>query len=368
MSSSPRHSDETGPSGAKDGARSARGSPHSLKNEAAPNPRPRRFPAPKDWNLWYVMIGVWAIVLLWQFWYQNTQVAPIPYSQFLAYQRDGQVTDLIVGSDQITGKLLEPEPGRPEQFRTVRVDPELADRLTKDGVEFKGVVENTWISRALGWVLPLAFFLMIWMYLQRRLGQGGGLGGGLMSVGKSRAKIYAEEEVQVSFEDVAGVDEAKEELKEVIGFLREPERYGRLGARLPKGILLVGPPGTGKTLLARAGRPPKRSETFVLSKRCPAPIIGKTPRPPLPSREHSACPPPRSWSASQASPACRTDRNWSRPSTACASSTIPKRPMARPRHGRWDATTRSIGLSEASRKTKASLRRSPIFRMSTMPI
>ena len=156
------------------------------------------------------------------------------------------------GSDQITGRIVEPEQGQPERFRTVRVDPELADRLAKDGLEFTGAVENTWLSRALAWVLPIAFILALWMFLQRRLGQAGGLGGGLMSVGKSKAKIYAEEDVKVSFEDVAGVDEAKEELKEIIGFLREPERYGRLGARLPKGILLVGPPGTGKTLLARA--------------------------------------------------------------------------------------------------------------------
>jgi cell division protease FtsH len=206
----------------------------------------------RGWNLWYVMLGAWMLIMLGQLWYESTQVASIPYSRFLEYQQEGRVSNLVVGSEQITGRIDAPEPGQPERFRTVRVDPELADRLTKDGLEFSGAVENTWLSRALSWVLPIAFILAIWMFLQRRLGQAGGLGGGLMSVGKSKAKIYAEEEVKVSFEDVAGVDEAKEELKEVIGFLREPGRYGRLGARLPKGILLVGPPGTGKTLLARA--------------------------------------------------------------------------------------------------------------------
>jgi cell division protease FtsH len=226
--------------------------PDGPKREASPGNRLRSRLVSRGWNLWYVMLGVWMLFLVGQFWYESTQVAAIPYSRFLEYQKEGRVSDLVVGSDQITGKIVKPEQGQPERFRTVRVDPELADRLAKDGLEFSGAVENTWLSRALAWVLPIAFILALWMFLQRRLGQAGGLGGGLMSVGKSKAKIYVEEDVKVSFEDVAGVDEAKEELKEIIGFLREPERYGRLGARLPKGILLVGPPGTGKTLLARA--------------------------------------------------------------------------------------------------------------------
>ncbi len=204
----------------------------------------------RGWKPWYVLMGGWMLLILGQSWYESTQVATIPYSRFLEYQQEGRASDLVIGSEQITGRIDAPEPGQPERFRTVRVDPELADRL--DGIEFTGAVENSWLSRAIAWVLPIGFILMFWMFLQRRLGQAGGLGAGLMSVGKSKAKIYAEEEVKVSFDDVAGVDEAKEELKEIIGFLREPERYGRLGARLPKGILLVGPPGTGKTLLARA--------------------------------------------------------------------------------------------------------------------
>jgi len=220
---------------------------------------------PRGWNPFYVTLAVWMLFLLGQHWYETTQVAPIPYSRFLQYQQEGRVSDLAVGSDQITGKIVDPEQGQPPGFRTARVDPELADRLAKDGLEFTGVMENTWLGGLLGWVLPIAFMMMMWMFLQRRFGQAGGLGGGLMSVGKSKAKIYAEEDVKVRFDDVAGVDEAKEELREIIGFLREPAQYGRLGARLPKGILLVGPPGTGKTLLARAVAGEARVPFFSIS-------------------------------------------------------------------------------------------------------
>jgi len=223
-----------------------------LKRGASPGSRLASRLVPRGFNLWYLMLAVWMLVLVAQFWRESTQVAAIPYSTFLEYQQAGRVGDLVVGSDQITGRIVGPEEGQPERFRTTRVDPDLADRLAEDGVEFSGAVESTWLQRALVWVLPITLMLVIWMFLRRRLDPSRGLGGGIMSVGKSKAKIYVEEDVKVSFEDVAGLQEAQEELKEIIGFLRQPERYGRLGARLPKGILLVGPPGTGKTLLARA--------------------------------------------------------------------------------------------------------------------
>jgi len=212
----------------------------------------RRALQTQGWSFWWVILGLWLVLLGWQVWYSQTQVETIPYSRFLEYQREGRVGDLVVGSQQITGRILDPEQDQPERFSTVRVDPELAERLGEEGVEFTGRVEDTWAERLMSWLLPIALIVLVWMYFLRRIGQGQGFGAGLMSVGKSRAKIYVEEEIPVRFEDVAGVDEAKEELKEIIGFLRKPERYGRLGAHLPKGILLVGPPGTGKTLLARA--------------------------------------------------------------------------------------------------------------------
>src|SRR5262249_18068112 len=127
--------------------------------------------------------------------------------------------------------------------------PSFADELQKYGATYTGQVESTLLQDLLSWIVPVLLFFAVWTYIARRMGQGVG---GLMSIGKSKAKIYVESDTGVRFEDVAGVDEAKDELREVVDFLKSPEQYGRLGGRMPKGVLLVGPPGTGKTLIAKA--------------------------------------------------------------------------------------------------------------------
>ena len=203
-------------------------------------------------NIWYVFIAVWGVLLIHSLWMQTLQVEQIPYSQFEMYLKEGRVDEVQISHDYIQGALKDPAEGQPRKFITVRVDPEFADKLAAHHVKFAGEIENTLVHDLLSWVLPVLLFFGIWMFLMRRFAQREGLGGGFMAIGKSKAKIYMEKEVKVSFDDVAGVDEAKTELQEVIEFLKTPEKFSRLGGKIPKGILLVGPPGTGKTLLAKA--------------------------------------------------------------------------------------------------------------------
>ncbi len=204
-----------------------------------------------QFNVWYVIIAVFAVLLLQNLWVQSQQVEVIPYSQFQTMLKNGKIDDIAISDKYIRGKLREPVKGR-KYFYTNRVDPRLAKDLAKYNVKFSGKVESTLLRDILSWVVPMAIFFGIWIFVFRRFAEKQGLGGGLFSVGKSKAKVYVEKETGVTFQDVAGVDEAKDELKEVVEFLKHPDEYGRLGAHIPKGVLLVGPPGTGKTLLARA--------------------------------------------------------------------------------------------------------------------
>jgi cell division protease FtsH len=176
----------------------------------------------------------------------------IPYSEFKALLKRGDVAEVTVGEQTIHGTLKNAPSADEEskQFTTTRVDdPKLAEELEANQVKFPGELVNHWLPELLGWILPLVFIFAIWSIFFRRMS---GAEGGVMSFARSRAKIYADDEVKVRFTDVAGVDEAEEELKEIVEFLKNPKKYTNLGGRIPKGVLLVGPPGTGKTLLARA--------------------------------------------------------------------------------------------------------------------
>ncbi len=201
-------------------------------------------------NIWYILFAVMGVVLIRDLWVQNQTIEAIHYSQFEAYLDDGVIDEVTIGSSTIRGTFTNAIDGK-TGFVTTPVTPDLADRLNDTGVTYSGAVENTWFTTLLSWVLPALFFVGIWVFAIRRMGGGQGMGS-MMSIGKSKAKVYVESDTKVTFADVAGVDEAKTELQEVIDFLQDPKGYGSLGARMPKGILLVGPPGTGKTLLARA--------------------------------------------------------------------------------------------------------------------
>jgi cell division protease FtsH len=204
-------------------------------------------------NLWYVVAAIAGVILLQSLLIQSQQVDTIPYSEFDAYLKEGRVGEIVVTENYIKG-TLKPQNGAEERrFVTNRVESQLAEELNQYGVTYTGAQESTFLRDFLSWVVPVLLFFGLWMFVFRRIADKAGLGeGGFMTVGKSKAKVYVETDTKVTFADVAGVDEAKEELQEIVGFLKDPQKYGRLGARIPKGVLLVGPPGTGKTLLARA--------------------------------------------------------------------------------------------------------------------
>jgi cell division protease FtsH len=220
------------------------------------NPRDRRGQRPLNArpasSLWYGLALILLLGLAQIYW-----LAPagrsIPYSEFKTLLRNGAVSEVTVGEQLIRGALKEVPAGattQSKQFTTTRIeDPKLIEELEARGVKYTGEVINRWLPDLLGWIIPLLFIIGIWGFFFRRMS---GAEGGVMSFARSRAKIYADDEVKVRFSDVAGVDEAEEELKEIVEFLKNPKKYTNLGGRIPKGVLLVGPPGTGKTLLARA--------------------------------------------------------------------------------------------------------------------
>ncbi|HEU5361145.1 MAG TPA: ATP-dependent zinc metalloprotease FtsH [Candidatus Deferrimicrobiaceae bacterium] len=203
-------------------------------------------------NMIYIFVALLGVLLLQNVLVRYQGVTTIPYSDFQKLLRENKVAEVVISADEIRGQLKEPLAGGQRKFVTTRVETDLAGDLEKYGVKYSGRVESEWLSMLLSWIVPVLIFVGVWFFLTKRLAGRLGQGGGLMSIGKSKAKVFVETDTKVTFRDVAGVDEAEEELQEVVNFLKNPASYGRLGGRMPKGVLLVGPPGTGKTLLARA--------------------------------------------------------------------------------------------------------------------
>lgn len=203
-------------------------------------------------NIAYAIAAIIAFLFIQYVVATASRIAVIPYSQYQQLLHQGKVASVGVSDRTLQGTLKEPLPGGQKKFVTTRVDPDIAQELDKYNVRFTGEIESTFFRDLLSWTMPVLLFFGVWWYIGRRVAASGGLGGGLMQIGKSKAKIYVEANTGITFADVAGVDEAKDELREVVDFLKNPTDYGRLGGRMPKGVLLVGPPGTGKTLLAKA--------------------------------------------------------------------------------------------------------------------
>jgi cell division protease FtsH len=204
----------------------------------------------QQFNLWYVALALAAVLFVQGWWQAYRTIEPLEYSQFLELLKKGEIAEVSVSQNTIEGKFKTPQNDK-SYFTTTRVDPAIANDLAQYNVKFSGQVSNGFLSTLLSWIVPVLFFFALYMFFFRRIIEKQGLGG-MMNVGKSKAKVYVEKNTGVTFKDVAGIEEAEAELVEIVSFLKEKEKYARLGATIPRGILLVGPPGTGKTLLARA--------------------------------------------------------------------------------------------------------------------
>ncbi len=213
-----------------------------------PQKKQKSLPPKAHFSIWYFLI-IFLLISLIQNYFLAPRVENIPYSKFKQALAEGQVNNLVIGPDKINGKLKAKGDEAEQNFVTIRVeDPNLIKELDERKVNYSGLYESKLLANILSWVIPLAIFFLIWRYAMKRMGPGYGV----MSFSKSKAKVFAESETKVTFADVAGIEEAKEELQEVVEFLKNPGKFQKLGGRIPKGVLLLGPPGTGKTLLAKA--------------------------------------------------------------------------------------------------------------------
>jgi cell division protease FtsH len=203
----------------------------------------------QKFSIWYVLLGVWFVLILQNYLTGMFAIKTLPYSEFLKLLKENKIIEVAISANQIQGKIKAEANGKDQMFKTVRVDPDTSKLLEQYGVNFKGEIESRFLPTLLSWIVPVFLFFGLWFFLMKRMA---GQQPGFMTLGKNKAKIYVQEEIDVRFEDVAGVDEAKQELMEVVEFLSEPGKFTEIGGKIPKGILLVGPPGTGKTMLAKA--------------------------------------------------------------------------------------------------------------------
>jgi cell division protease FtsH len=218
-------------------------------------------PPKAHFSIWYFLIALLLITYLQQYLF-SPKVETIPYSQFKQNLAEGTVGKLTIGPENITGTLKGKDKKPDQRFVTIRVDdPSLVKELDERKIDYSGFYESKFLSTLLSWIVPIAIFFLIWRYAMKKMGPGMGV----MSFSKSKAKLFAQNETKITFADVAGIDEARQELQEVVEFLKNPEKFQKLGGRIPKGVLLVGAPGTGKTLLAKAVAGEAKVPFFTIS-------------------------------------------------------------------------------------------------------
>jgi cell division protease FtsH len=235
---------------------------NSLFGSGDPQQKKRSSLPPKaHFSIWYFVI-VFLLITLVQNYFLAPRVETITYSVFKQYAAEKQLGKITIGPQTITGVIKGKEGQKEREFMTVRVeDPNLVKDLEDNKIDYSGVYQSAFLNNLLSWVVPIVIFFLIWRFAMKRMGPGMGV----MSFSKSKAKLFAEDESKTTFADVAGIDEAKEELQEVVEFLQNPAKFQKLGGRIPKGVLLVGPPGTGKTLLAKAVAGEARVPFFSIS-------------------------------------------------------------------------------------------------------
>src|SRR6187401_2491219 len=232
-----------------------------MPSPSLPPGKERRQQTSKPTALWWVL-GVLTLLAIGQAYFLAPAGKQITYSEFKGFVRGGQVAEVAVGDTLIRGTFKKAENGT-TAFSTTRIeDPKLVEELDSASVKYSGEIVSRWLPEIIGWILPFVLIFGAWSFFARRMG---GAEGGIMSFARSKAKIYAEDDVKTTFQDVAGVDEAAQELREIVEFLKTPRKFTNLGGKIPKGVLLVGPPGTGKTLLARAVAGEAKVPFFSLS-------------------------------------------------------------------------------------------------------